>query len=56
MDWKKTDSIEGDKVIAALSVAMNAEKGVDELFRRIVALELATAKNTAKAVKGKNDE
>ena len=40
MDWKKNEDGDGDKVLKALAVALNAESGVDELFRRVVALEM----------------
>ena len=38
--WKKNEDGDGDKVMKALAVALNAESGVDELFRRVVALEM----------------
>ena len=40
MDWKKNEDESSDKVLKALAVALNAEAGVDELFRRVVALEM----------------
>jgi hypothetical protein len=49
MDWKESEPMDGDKVLAALAVAMNAESGVDELFKRVVALELASKSKASKA-------
>ena len=40
MDWKRDENESSDKVLKALAVALNAENGVDELFRRVVALEM----------------
>ena len=55
MDWKKSENVDGDKVLAALSVALNAEDGVNELFKRVAALELANAKSTTKINKEKKE-
>ena len=52
MDWKRNEDESSDKVLKALAVALNAENGVDELFRRVVALEMkASEKKADKPVK-----
>ena len=52
MDWKRDENESSDKVLKALAVALNAENGVDELFRRVVALEMkASEKKVDKPVK-----
>jgi len=57
MDWKKNEDESSDKVLKALAVAMNAENGVDELFRRVVALEMkANEKKVEKTVKPEKKE
>ena len=57
MDWKRDENESSDKVLKALSVALNAENGVDELFRRVVALEMkAGEKKVEKAVKPEKKE
>ena len=57
MDWKRDENESGDKVLKALSVALNAENGVDELFRRVVALEMKAGENKAeKPVKTEKKE
>ena len=57
MDWKKNEDESSDKVLKALAVALNAENGVDELFRRVVALEMkASEKKVERAVKPEKKE
>ena len=57
MDWKKNGDESSDKVLKALAVALNAENGVDELFRRVVALEIkANEKKAEKLVKTEKKE
>jgi len=57
MDWKKNEDESSDKVLKALAVALNAENGVDELFRRVVALEMkANEKKVEKTVKPEKKE
>ena len=51
MDWKKNEDGDGDKVLKALAVALNAEAGVDELFKRIAAIEIQLAANKGKSTK-----
>ena len=47
--WKKIEGEIDDKVLGALKIAMNAESGVDELFKRVVALELAGKSKATKS-------
>ena len=57
MDWKRDENESSDKVLKALAVALNAENGVDELFRRVVALEMkANEKKAEKPVKTEKKE
>jgi len=60
MDWKKNEDESSDKVLKALAVALNAENGVDELFRRVVALEMKAnekkVEKPSKAIKPVDEE